>query len=244
MPYHSGICNNSCCHIYMIKRLPAWVWFGGVLLSFTAGIINSVALLGFANQAVTHVTGSISLAAAAAVQQNWGYVSHLALVVFFFFLGAILSGLITQGNKLMMGRRYGVALLIESALLVIATQLFIHSSFWAQMVASMACGLQNAMVTTFSGAIIRTTHLTGLVTDLGAKIGHWLRGGIMDKRRLLLYVLLFSGFASGGVVGAYLFSIIGDLTLMVPAGITGISGFSYMLYAIKLRRENRKLQLA
>ena len=189
----------------MIQRLPAWVWFGGVLLSFTAGMINSMALLSFANQAVTHVTGSISLASAALVQQEWDYLQQLLLIVFFFFLGAILSGLITGGGKLMLGRRYGVAMLIESALLLIAMKLFMHSSFWAQMVASTACGLQNAMVTTFSGAIIRTTHLTGIVTDLGAKIGHWLRGGAMDKRRLMLYLLLLGGFVLGGVCGAFLF---------------------------------------
>ena len=228
----------------MIRRLPAWVWFGGVLLSFTAGMINSMALLSFANQAVTHVTGSISLASAAMVQQDWVYVRHLSLVVFFFFLGAILSGLITQGNKLRMGRRYGVALLIESALLLVAMTLFMHSSFWGQMVASLACGLQNAMVTTFSGAIIRTTHLTGLITDLGAKIGHWLRGGTMDKRRLLLYLLLLGGFTSGGLAGAYLFGIMGYSTLLVPAALTGVSGISYMLYAMKLRREKQSLELA
>lgn len=228
----------------MIRRLPAWVWFGGVLLSFTAGMINSMALLSFSNQAVTHVTGSISLLSAALALQEWGYAYHLSLVVFFFFLGAILSGLITRGSKLRMSRRYGVALLIESTLLLIAMELFMHSSFWAQMIASMACGLQNAMVTTFSGAIIRTTHLTGLITDLGAKIGHWLRGGAMDKRRLLLYLLLLGGFVTGGAAGAYLFGIMGYSTLMIPAALTGVSGLSYMIYAMKLRREKQNIQLA
>ena len=228
----------------MIQRLPAWVWFGGVLLSFTAGIINSMVLLSFANQAVTHVTGTVTLASAAFARQDWEYAHHLFLVVFFFFLGAVLSGLITKGNKLMMGRRYGVALLIESAMLLIAMQLFIHSSFWAQMVASMACGLQNALVTTFSGAIIRTTHFSGMVTDIGAKVGHWLRGGMMDKRRLFLYLSLLGGFATGGAVGAYLFGTMGYTTLIVPAVITGTSGLSYILYASKLRRENQNLSLA
>ena len=228
----------------MVQRLPAWVCFGGVLLSFTAGMINSMALLSSASQAVTHVTGSISLASAALAQQQWGSLRQLSLIVFFFLLGAILSGLITGDSKLKMGRRYGVAMLIESALLLIAMKLFIHSSFWAQMIASMACGLQNAMVTTFSGAIIRTTHLTGILTDIGAKIGHWLRGGIMDKRRLLLYLLLLGGFTLGGASAAFLFGFMGYTTMMIPALLTGASGFSYMLHAMKLRRENQSLELA
>ena len=227
----------------MIRRLPVWVWFGGVLLTFTAGLINSMALLSFSTQAVTHVTGSITLASAAFALQQWEDVYHLTMVVFFFFLGAIVSGAITQKSKLRMGRRYGFAMLLESALLLVAMRLFLHSSFWGQMIASMACGLQNAMVTTFSGAIIRTTHLTGLITDLGAKIGHWLRGGTMDKRRLLLYVLLLTGFITGGGTGAFLFRMMSYKLWFVPAAITGLSGISYTLYAIRLRNEKRVIDI-
>ena len=99
------------------------------------------------------------------------------------------------------------------------------------------------MVTTFSGAIIRTTHLTGLVTDLGAKIGHWLRGGMMDNRQLLLHILFITGFISGGAAGAWLFIRLGYKTWLIPALITGVSGLGYMMYALWLRKENRSIEI-
>ena len=228
----------------MIRRLPGWVWFGGILLTFSAGLVNSVALLSFANQAVTHVTGSITLTSAAIARKDWAGVGHLSAVVLCFFLGSVICGLITRGSRLRLGRRYGFAMILESLLLLASMMLFKHSSLWGQLVASLACGLQNAMVSTFSGAVIRTTHMTGIVTDLGAKVGHWLSGGAMDKRRFSLYFLLLSGFVGGGAIGTLSFDRVGYQALMLPALITGISSVFYMLYVIRLRKRSKSIQVA
>ena len=56
--------------------------------------------------------------------------------------------------------------------------------------ASAACGLQNALVTNYSGATIRTTHVTGIFTDLGLMIGARLRGRPFDRRKALLFLLI------------------------------------------------------
>ena len=65
----------------MINRLPVWVWFGGVLLTFSAGVVNAIAYLSFTNQAVTHVTGSITLASVGIVQGDWLNAGRLLAVV-------------------------------------------------------------------------------------------------------------------------------------------------------------------
>ena len=230
--------------IVMIRKLPVWVWVGGVLLTFSAGLVNSVALLSFSNQAVTHVTGSVTLASAALAHQDWSVLSHLSMVVLCFFLGAVLGGIITRGSRLRLGRRYGLALLVESFLLLASMMLFKHSSFWGQMVASLACGLQNALVSTFSQAIIRTTHMSGILTDLGAKVGYWLSGKGIDKRRFTLYLLLLSGFFSGGVFGAWCFSFAGYRTLVVPTLVTGLSGILSLAHVTGIRRRSESLQIS
>ena len=228
----------------MINRLPAWVWFGGVLLTFSAGMVNGIAYLSFTNQAVTHVTGSITLASVGMAQGDWLSVGRLLAVVLAFFMGAFLSGLIIKGETLRLRRGYGFILLFESFLLLVSLWLYHHSSFGGQLVASLACGLQNAMVSTFSGAVLRTTHMTGILTDIGAKLGRWLRGAPMDKRRLLLYCLLLAGFTTGGAFGTLLFAHQLYNSLMVPALITAFAGMAYMIHVIRLRRQQKSLYIA
>ncbi|MET0807134.1 MAG: YoaK family protein, partial [Pseudoxanthomonas sp.] len=93
-----------------------------------------------------------------------------------------------------------------------------------------ACGLQNAMASTYSGSLIRTTHVTGLVTDIGIAMGHALRGMPVARRRLALCVLVTTSFLCGGIAGALLYSRFGYSTLYFPALLTGSAGLAYALY--------------
>ena len=89
----------------------------------------------------------------------------------------MLAGMIVGAWKLIPGRRYGVAMIVEGCLLGSATRLFLHKHRLALPAVSMACGLQNAMSSSYCGLMIRTTHVTGIVTDIGVMLGHWLRTG-------------------------------------------------------------------
>ena len=211
-------------------RLPTWVWIGAVALSSVAGMVNVVGFLGFEHQAVSHMTGSTSQLGMAIAQGDWRAVGHLWGLLVAFSLGAMLSGLLIQDNTLQLGRRYGVALAIESALLLVAIPLFEQQQIWGALAAAMACGLQNAMATTFSGAVVRTTHLSGMFTDLGIGLGHLLRGLPLQVRRLTLSGLIISGFLGGGILGAWLFMHFRYDALLAPALLTGLTGIVYVLY--------------
>ncbi len=211
-------------------RLPTWVWIGAVALSSVAGMVNVVGFLGFEHQAVSHMTGSTSQLGMAIAQGDWRAVGHLWGLLIAFSLGAMLSGLLIQDSALQLGRRYGVALAIESALLLVAIPLFEQQQIWGALAAAMACGLQNAMATTFSGAVVRTTHLSGMFTDLGIGLGHLLRGLPLQVRRLALSGLIISGFLGGGILGAWLFMHFRYDALLAPALLTGLTGIVYVLY--------------
>ncbi|WP_269790742.1 YoaK family protein [Stenotrophomonas sp. Iso1] len=211
-------------------RLPTWVWIGAITLSCVAGMVNVVGFLGFEHQAVSHLTGSTSQLGMALMQGDWRAIGHLWGLLIAFSLGATLSGLIIQDSTLQLGRRYGIALALESALLFLAIPLFKHQQVWGAMSAAMACGLQNAMATTFSGAVVRTTHLSGMFTDLGIGLGHLLRGLPLPVRRLTLSGLIISGFLAGGVMGAWLFVRWQYDALLVPALLTGLVGLGYVIY--------------
>lgn len=214
----------------MINKLPRWVLAGGGVLAFIAGMINAVGYLGFRHQAVTHMTGNTSLFGIAAGQGELADVLHFGGMLLAFTLGCALSGLVVGDSALRLGRRYGVALSIESILLFAAVPLLRGQSDYGLWLASAACGLQNAMAGTYSGAVVRTSHMSGIVTDLGTFLGQWLRGIPVDVRRVRLYAVLFAGFLCGGITSALLFPHWQERTLVAPAALTGVVGIAYFIY--------------
>lgn len=221
----------------MITKLERWMWLGGALLAANAGLINAVGLESFAHQAVTHVTGTTSLWVRAVEEGEGVTVMHLGLVLGSFFVGAGICGLIVKNSPLKLGRRYGVALLVESVLLTVAAISLKSHSLIGSYLTSAACGLQNAMASTFTGSVLRTTHLSGMVTDVGAAVGHWLGGARVDWIRVRLFSLLIASFAVGGLCGSLLFRTLSYATLYVPAALTGGVAVAYTLYTA--RREKK-----
>lgn len=215
----------------MIHRLERWAWWGGALLAAIAGIVNAVGLQSYAHQAVTHVTGTTSLFTQALATHDRMGISQLGLVLGSFVLGAMLSGFIIRNSVLKLGRRYGVALFIESILLLIASALMNSHLVVGSYFASAACGLQNAMASTYSGTVLRTTHLSGMFTDCGAAMGHLLRGTPVDWIRVRLSLLVIGSFSTGGVIGSLLFPLFGPATLYLPAALTGGVAILYTTYA-------------
>lgn len=169
---------------------------------------------------------------------NFGEAFHLLWIILSFVLGAAVSGYLIGNQSLKLGRRYGVALLLVASLLVLAMYFLMHGNNLGHYLASGACGLQNAMTSAFSGALVRTTHVTGLFTDLGISIGLWFRGQKADKRRVILYLTLISGFVSGGVVGAMNFNSFSFLAMLVPAGLAAVMAIVYFLLRLAARHKN------
>ena len=213
----------------MINQLPRWVEIGGFCLALIAGSVNAIALLGFNHQGVSHLSGSSSLLGVELAQGDTGAALHLLLILLSFVLGAAISGCVIGHQSLKLGRRYGVALLAESLALLLAMLMLERGNDFGHYLASAACGLQNAMVTSYSGATMRTTHMTGMVTDLGIACGHFLRGERVDWYRFKLYGVLFSGFFVGGVIGTLGYGQFGYDTLFFPAALSGAAGLGYVI---------------
>jgi len=220
----------------MLRQLPVWVLVGSVMLALNAGYINSVALLSFANNAVSHVTGTATIAADAATRADWGVLLHTGAIVFSFIFGAVLSGMIVGNEALKLGRRYGLALLLESLLLFLAWYAFRNHIDQAEWLASVACGLQNAMVATFSGSVIRTTHLTGIVSDIGSAIGNFLVGRGLLKVQLALQTAIFVSFVGGAAIGAVSFRSFNYDAVLLNGLWVALVGLAY-IFLIRQRAE-------
>ena len=220
--------------------LPRWVWVGAFALSCIAGMVNVVGYLGFEHQAITHLTGTTTLLGAALAGGDLRAALHLGGVMTAFVLGAAVSGMIVQDSNLRLGRRYGVALALVSLLLFVSIPMFERQWVLGAWCAAAACGLQNAMATTYSGAVIRTTHLSGMFTDLGIGLGHAVRRRPLAVRRLRLSLLIVAGFLLGSTLGARLFVLMEYRALAIPATLTGVVGSAYVVYRHLRARQDIK----
>ncbi|MEL0166784.1 MAG: YoaK family protein [Pseudomonadaceae bacterium] len=217
----------------MISRLPSWIEAGAFTLALMAGVVNAVGLLGFSHQGVSHLTGTSTLLGVGLMHAQSGEVMHLLLVLLSFVLGATFSGLFIGSSALEHGRRFGVALLVEALLLLLAMFALQSNNLAGHYLASSACGLQNAMVTTYSGAIIRTTHVSGIFTDLGVMLGARLRGVPLDRRKVTLFLLLIGGFILGGTLGALGFARWQFGALLLPTGMAVVLALIYQFWVVR-----------
>jgi uncharacterized membrane protein YoaK (UPF0700 family) len=192
--------------------------------------VNAVGFLGLAHQASSHVTGILAISGIEAARGDVvGGLQALASVALF-LLGAVLGGAIIGDATLKAGRRYGVALILESALLWFAMYFFAGNSLTGERLSLIACGLQNAMATSYSGAVLRTTHMTGVVTDMGVLLGQALVRHKVDWFRFRLLLVLVGGFFSGTVMGGSAYLEFGTPALAVPASLSGGFGVAYMIW--------------
>ena len=94
-------------------------------------------------------------------------------------------------------------------------------------------GLQNSFVTKISNAVVRTTHLTGLFTDLGIDISHLMSPKSYPNRiklkaniKLRLYIISF--FFVGGIVGGFFYSTLDlELNTLIFGGLVLILSLFY-----------------
>lgn len=210
-----------------MDKIPTWVLCGAVVLAFCAGILNTTALMGFTHVSASHVTGNVSAFSVSVLAADWANVKLFLISIASFWFGSVLSGMIIGGSELAIYRNYGHAMYLEFLLLLASLLLYMNGSYFGQMMIAMACGLQNSMVTTYNGTVVRTTHLTGTTSDLGSMVGNWLVGRKPSMNKVLLQSALWWGFLFGGFVAVVLYHKVGYLSMLLPMVIILIAAVSY-----------------
>jgi uncharacterized membrane protein YoaK (UPF0700 family) len=189
-----------------------------------AGAINAGGFLAV-GQYTSHVTGAVS-----SFTDNFVLGETTVALTAVAAVAAFMGGAMTCAIMVNFARRrdltseYALPLLLEAALILTfglaGSQLSSYRALLLPltvMLLSFLMGLQNAMVTKLSERVIRTTHMTGIVTDLGIELGkliYWNRTRtnapvLADRERLRVLGGLLMSFTLGGLVGASGFKHVG-----------------------------------
>lgn len=221
-----------------------------ILLSLTAGLVNSEGFLGF-SVLTTNVTGHAALFAESISLRDWTNAGLIALWMLLFLSGAFLSSFVQ--NSMGRNQRYSYLIPITLEFLILCSngvfgtdanaipygrQLFAGSLLFAM-------GLQNALVSLISKSVVRTTHLTGTFTDLGIELAQLKfipgegRQQLKARIRLRLYIIIF--FIVGALFGAYAFRGFRFYSFFIPAAIV-ILTLLYDVFRVTAKWYYRKIE--
>lgn len=209
---------NESIATYSLANLLIWL-----TLAFQAGILNVGGFLA-CGRFVSHLTGFAGFFGLEAARSHWLSALGMLTVPLFFLLGSMTSGIFID-LRLKTQRRplYEVTFGMCSLLIFMVTiggesgffgefgkPLQLHHDFTLLAILCLACGIQNAMVTSVSKSVVRTTHLTGITTDLGIGLIRWFHRHsyhqFQDESRpniMRIGIILFFGL--GSFVGSMTF---------------------------------------
>jgi uncharacterized membrane protein YoaK (UPF0700 family) len=215
---------------------------GAMLFSLNAGIINAISANSDRGYLVSHVTGSTTNAALELSSQQFGEMSIHLMLLFSFTFGSFLVGLMVPSSVFRFGISYTRVFLLEGIFLFLATlsnfsekQKNQYSLFF-YYICSLACGLQNAIVTKYSGGIIRTTHPTGGFCDIGSILGRLVTGHTADLWQLQILIPLVLCFILGGILGTGLHHWLGRDALFANVGFIFLVSGWYLFYLKNISR--------
>ncbi|MGE3171780.1 MAG: DUF1275 family protein [Planctomycetota bacterium] len=209
-----------------------------ISLSWIGGYTNALTVLA-CSQVTSHLTGTLSQAAVEVAHARWSAAAYLGGLLGMFLFGAFLAGVLTETGRLRRWQSIYVLPIAVEALLLAGFALAIDwqatgdlggasAQLWLTFLPAVAMGLQNATITRISGGVVRTTHMTGVVTDLGLELARFgfravgLRSRLPERRanqehwRLWLLLSIPGSFALGVLLATLAFDAFRALS-MVPA---------------------------
>ncbi|VTU29527.1 putative membrane protein [Variovorax sp. SRS16] len=209
----------------------------GLLLAFNAGAVNAGGFL-VLHMYTSHMTGFASQLSDGLVMGDMKILLNALGAILSFLSGAAVCAiLVNWARQRRLHSVYAAPLLLEAALMFPFGLMGAITLTWATpfavpltvLLLSFIMGLQNAVASKTSGGSIRTTHMTGNITDLGMELGkllYWNRGEVPaaswirhNRLRMRMSGGLISMFVLGGAMGALGFKYIGFICVIPLAAL-------------------------
>jgi uncharacterized membrane protein YoaK (UPF0700 family) len=207
------------------------ILFGGCSLAFGAAFANTGLVLD-TGTSVSHLTGDV--ARMTMNMAKWspamtGDLLRVAVATGLFLVGATVAGFVIHHPIIDLARPYGRTITSIGFLFLVAAFCLARFPIVSIGLAAFACGLQNALATHYRGVILRTTHLTGLMTDLGVSVGMLIRGYDVPIWKIRVPVVLMLSFFIGGGSAAYI-HLSGYDSIMIAGTGYVLAGIGWSLW--------------
>jgi uncharacterized membrane protein YoaK (UPF0700 family) len=214
------------------------------LLSFIAGMVNISGVLSI-KTLTTNVTGHFAFFAEDLVDKNYAAAFVFLIYILSFLIGAFISNfLIETVSRIKPRVSHAVPMMIEVLLLAVVGLSLLPDSDGRVIacVLLLAMGIQNSLVTQISESRVRTTHLTGLFTDLGIELSQLffyrqLPENKKLSRSIYLKLIIIGFFFLGGIMGGFMYKVFALKTLLFAAGCLLVALFydniRYRIYIYK-----------
>ena len=210
---------------FILSKKLLLVWM--CILTCLAGAVNAISIFGYNGATVSHLTGLLSKVAINITKGSFEGVWGVLRLILLFFLGAVISGFVTGERRFYLYKSYGFIILTIGVLIFIPYFLSIR---YGVLVFAFTMGLQNGMVVSFDGVVVRMTHMSGNITDLGVFIGYKLRGNKKEHYVTgLIPLLAIFSFLTGGILGTLLYSSIHNVVFFVTSSIDIILSIIYFV---------------
>lgn len=186
--------------------------------AFVAGLTNVAGVIAFL-AFTSNITGHVAILAQKIVNRQYHSVMVYSIWLLLFLFGAFTANFITKFNADKgRYRAHAIPIFIEVIVLFIVAiyghNYYSHKEIEREIIIGamlFSMGLQNGLVSTISGGLIKTTHLTGLFTDLGAELSEYLHTpqneNSMIKQKLAIRFTILGFYLTGGVIGGYYFEL-------------------------------------
>ncbi|MCQ8213595.1 DUF1275 domain-containing protein [Cetobacterium somerae] len=185
-----------------------------ICLCFFSGFINIITLFYFGHP-ISHFSGTFTSVAEYLYKLIWyEKLLELLIMIICFVVGAIYSAIISEDSQEKNLKKYGKIMVIFGCIILYLDNIIKNNNLFLYFL-TLTMGFQNGMSIRFKGNLIRSTHMTGNLTDFGSYLGKVIKGEKDKIDHVLIAALEISQYTLGGIVALICLFYMSDYTVFL-----------------------------
>jgi uncharacterized membrane protein YoaK (UPF0700 family) len=176
-----------------------WVIFSQILFTLNSGFLNLITFNSCYQLPSSHVTGLITRSAIEIFNSNYTMFGIVCSNYLMYLLGTIISGYFLEITEFVLTLNHFYMIGLQILILILLT-LNYFNCLLVLLLSSLALGLQNGISSSLSNHSLRSTHFTGLTTDIGMCLGQMMKKNYENSFKFLIWISSLLSYFLGGLI--------------------------------------------